>query len=119
VPTQGSGGPSPSPTSGTLIARLSQLAGHRAVRFQIPQTGDPGVVLSLGTGAVVAYEATCTHAGCEVEYDGGSGLLICPCHGATFDPVHDAEVLGGPTDQPLLRLPITVDRATGRVYLSG
>lgn len=114
----GAGGTSPAPT-GTLIARTSQLTAHRAVTFQIPGNGDPGVVLKLASGAVVAYDATCTHEGCEVEYDTGSGFLICPCHGATFDPAHDAEVLAGPTDQPLTRLPITIDGATGRVYLSG
>ena len=116
----GAGGPSSSArVTGTLIARTSQLTGRHAVTFTIPRTGDPGVVLKLASGSVVAYDTTCTHAGCEVGYDGGSGLLICPCHGATFDPAHDAEVLGGPTDQPLTRLPITVDAASGRVYLAG
>jgi thiosulfate dehydrogenase [quinone] large subunit len=76
-------------------------------------------VIKLASGSVVAYDAACTHEGCEVEYDAGSGLLICPCHGATFDPAHDAEVLAGPTNRPLTRLPITIDSATGRVYLSG
>jgi thiosulfate dehydrogenase [quinone] large subunit len=113
------GRPSQAPAAGILIARTSQMTGHRAVRFTIPETGDPGVAITLATGSVVAYDATCTHAGCEVDYDGRSGLLICPCHGATFDPAHNAEVLGGPTNQPLTRLPITVDAASGRVYLSG
>lgn len=120
----GTGAPGPTASAatgptGTLIARTSQLTARRAVTFQIPRNGDPGVVIKLASGSVVAYDATCTHEGCEVEYDAGSGFLICPCHGATFDPAHDAEVLAGPTNQPLARLPITIDGATGRVYLSG
>ena len=59
----------------------------------------------------------CTHAGCTVGFDAASGVLLCPCHDATFDPAHDAAVLGGPTDQPLSALPIVVDPATGRILL--
>ena len=107
------------PPSGTMIARVSAITTRRPATFVDPQTGDSGVVIKLASGSLVAYDATCTHAGCTVEFDPSSSLLICPCHGATFDPAHDAQVLGGPTDQPLTRLPIKVDAATGKVYLQG
>ena len=80
-------------------------------------TGDPSAVLLLPSGKVVAFDLTCTHAGCEVEYDPSSSLLICPCHGATFDPKHGAGAIAGPTDQPLTALPIHVDQATGAITL--
>lgn len=105
------------PPTGTMIARVSSITTRRPATFVDPQTGDSGVVIKLASGSFVAYDATCTHAGCTVQYDPSSSLLICPCHGATFDPAHDAQVLGGPTDQPLTRLPIKVDAASGKVYL--
>ena len=48
-----------------------------------------------------------------------SGYLICPCHGAAFDPAHAAAVIAGPADQPLASLPIHVDTASGRITLTG
>ena len=88
-------------------------------RSRSPSTGDPAYLLRLPDGKIVAYDAVCTHAGCTVDYDRGSGLLICPCHGATFDPGHNAQPVAGPTDTPLARLPIKIDTATGRITLAG
>jgi len=91
--------------------------GH-LIGFNDPTTGDPSAVLLLANGAVVGYDLTCTHAGSPVEYDGSSGMLVCPCHGAIFDPTHGARVVSGPTDQPLTALPIHVDRTTGQITLA-
>ena len=105
-------------TAGTPIGSLTRLRLGRPIGFTDPTTGDPGAVLLLPNGKVVAYDLTCTHAGCTVEYDPSSGLLICPCHGATFDPAHGARAIAGPTDQPLAALSINVDRATGQISLT-
>lgn len=110
--------PTPAAAPGPLVARVSQLASGRAVTFNDPITGDPGVLLKLGDGSIVAFDAVCTHAGCTVEYDRGSGYLLCPCHGAAFDPTHDAQVVAGPTDQPLAPIPIHVDTASGRITIN-
>jgi thiosulfate dehydrogenase (quinone) large subunit len=105
--------------SGPMVARVSQLASGRAVVFDDPLTGDPGVLLRLQDGSIVAFDTVCTHAGCTVEYDRGSGYLICPCHGAAFDPSADAAVIAGPTNRPLAPVPIHVDTASGRITLTG
>ncbi len=104
---------------GSVIARVSQLGAGRAVAFNDPITGDPGVLLKLSDGSIVAFDAVCTHAGCTVEYDPSYRLLVCPCHGAAFDPAQHGAVLGGPTNQPLLELPISIDRTTGQIILTG
>jgi thiosulfate dehydrogenase [quinone] large subunit len=112
----------PSPTSagapGQLVARVSQLASGGSVTFTDPNTGDPGVLLKLSDGTIVAFDAVCTHAGCTVQYDPGYRLLLCPCHGAAFDPAHQAQVVAGPTDIPLAPIPIHVDTASGRITLN-
>ncbi len=105
-------------TAGTPIGSLTHLRPDHPIGFIDPTTGDPSAVLLLPNGKVVAYDLTCTHAGCTVEYDPSSGLLICPCHGATFDPTHGARAIAGPTDQPLAGLSVHVDRATGQISLT-
>jgi thiosulfate dehydrogenase [quinone] large subunit len=112
-------GTTSAPASGPVVARVSQLSSGRAVAFEDPLTGDPGVVLRLRDGTFVAYDTVCTHAGCTVGYDRGSGYLICPCHGAAFDPADGAAPVAGPTRQPLTSLPIHVDSASGRITLTG
>jgi thiosulfate dehydrogenase [quinone] large subunit len=105
------------PPTGTVIGSVSHVSRDRPLGFSDPSTGDPSAVLLLPSGKLVAYDLTCTHAGCEVEYDPSSSLLICPCHGATFDPKHGARPVSGPTDQPLTALPIHIDQATGEIRL--
>ncbi len=106
------------PPTGTVIGSVSHVTRDRPLGFADPTTGDPSAVLLLPSGKLVAYDLTCTHAGCEVEYDPSSSLLICPCHGATFDPKHGARAIAGPTDQPLTALPIHIDQATGEIRLT-
>src|SRR5438445_13628091 len=83
--------PSTSPTAvasptGTRIGSLSDLQAQGFLNLQDPASGDPAVAVSLGGGSVVAFDAVCTHAGCQVGYDASQRLLSCPCHGAVFDP---------------------------------
>jgi len=129
TPPSGSGSPGPAGTGaasepptagGTVIGTTADLANQGgSLAFQVPQTGDPGVLVKLASGKIVAFDAVCTHAGCTVEFDPGSGDLVCPCHGATFDPRRGAAVVAGPTDQPLLSLPIRIDASTGEISLIG
>jgi len=100
------------------IANTKDVPKGSAVDFQLPN-GDPGILVKLRDGKVVAYDGTCTHQGCPVGYDRPSGLLFCPCHGATFDPAQDAAVMGGPAPYPLASVPIVVDASTGEITLAG
>jgi thiosulfate dehydrogenase [quinone] large subunit len=117
-PSTTSATPAPAATApaGTAVASVSDVKRAGAAAFQIPfdapsplPAGDPGVIVQLANGSFVAFDAVCTHAGCTVEYDRPDRLLVCPCHSAVYDPAHDAEVLGGPTQTPLTKVPIVVD----------
>lgn len=116
-PTQAAAPSAPAPT-GPEVARVSQLAAGHAISFDDPITGDPGVLIKLGDGSIVAFDASCTHEGCPVEYDRRSGYLLCPCHGAAFDPMNDAQAIAGPTRTPLAKIPIHIDKATGTITLT-
>ena len=102
-------------TPGTLLAKGADLASAGSVTAVDPATGDPVLVIKLSRSSVVAFDAVCTHAGCTVQYDPTSATMICPCHGAQFDPAHQGRVMGGPTDQPLAVISIRVDPKTGDV----
>lgn len=113
-----SSGPPAAPVAGQ-IATLTSLKPRTALPFTDPTSGDPAMLIRLADGSVVAFDAICTHQGCTVEYDQPSGLLACPCHGAVFDPTHNADVLQGPARVALAALPIVVDKATGAITLRG
>ncbi len=109
---------SATPQTPGVIAQVSQVPANSAADFTLPSNGDPGVLVHLDNGRFVAYDAACTHAGCPVSYDPGSKLLLCPCHGAAFDPAKDAAVVQGPAQTPLTSVPIRVDNASGAISLS-
>ncbi len=100
------------------IALVKDVPVNSSASFTIPSNGDPGVLVHLESGKFVAFDATCTHAGCPVSYDPSSQLLLCPCHGAAFNPAQDAAVVQGPAPSPLTAVPVTVDQSTGAITLS-
>jgi Rieske Fe-S protein len=54
-----------------------------------------GIVVTQPTaGSFQAFDATCTHQGCEVA-SVSSGLINCPCHGSQFN-ITDGSVARGP-----------------------
>ena len=106
----------PSPSSGGVaIGKTGQLAINSALTFTLASNDDPGVLVRLSETQYVAYDATCPHAGCPVDYDPGEEKLICPCHGAIFDPAKQGIALAGPTNQPLTPVPLRID-ASGTIY---
>ena len=102
----------------SIIAQVSAVPSNSAVTFTIPSNNDPGVLIHLSNGNFVAYDALCTHAGCPVDYDPGSHLLLCPCHGAAFDPAKGGAVVQTPAETPLASLAIRLDSATGAITLT-
>jgi Rieske Fe-S protein len=52
-----------------------------------------------GADTVRAMSATCTHLGCQVQWDGEGKKFKCPCHGGVYGP--DGKVLSGPPPRGL------------------
>jgi serine/threonine protein kinase len=78
--------PSPTPShTGTVIGSTS-MATNSAATFTNPADGNTGLLIHLANGNFVACENACTHAGVPVNYNSGQQKLVCPAHGAVFDP---------------------------------
>jgi thiosulfate dehydrogenase [quinone] large subunit len=125
LPGGAAGGRSPSPgrhgrrsqkgaPAGTPIATLDRIPVGGAIGFQDPNAG-PSILVRTGQADVAAFSRVCTHAGCLVGYDQSSELIVCPCHGAEFDPKHAAAVVAGPAPSPLSSIPVAIDSASGQV----
>ena len=92
---------------GTAIGATSAVPVGDAARFTEPATGDTAWVVHPSAGQFVAFSASCTHAGCAVNFDRSSMAFVCPCHGGTFD-AKTGQVTGGPPPSPLPAIPVRV-----------
>lgn len=75
------------------------------------EVGEGGVVLVDGkraggykdeTGKLYLVDTTCTHIGCECEWNSAEKTWDCPCHGSRF--AYNGEVVEGPAIEDLKKL---------------
>ncbi|ADU32396.1 FAD-dependent oxidoreductase [Evansella cellulosilytica] len=90
------------------------LKGKLDQRHQAPdkiQRGEAGIIHINGSragayrdekGTLHCVDTTCTHMGCEVEWNGGERTWDCPCHGSRF--TFDGDVVEGPAKKGLRKV---------------
>lgn len=80
-------------------ARFPALAATGGGVIVAVKGGFPLAVVRTGEMTAVALSATCTHAGCTLDYQADPQQLHCNCHGADFSL--DGAVVHGPAIIPL------------------
>jgi cytochrome b6-f complex iron-sulfur subunit len=60
------------------------------------------VVMRASDGSLRAFDTKCSHAGCNVRFEGSR--FVCPCHGGVYDL--DGKNVSGPPPRPLLELAV-------------
>ena len=96
--------------SGKKVVKLSALPVGATFNFIHSTQGVPSILFRTKKG-VFAYSAICTHQGCTVAYKSATKKLICPCHGAEFDPMNSGKVVTGPAETALPKVSVKVSGA--------
>ncbi|WLD93288.1 FAD-dependent oxidoreductase [Alkalihalobacillus sp. AL-G] len=94
--------------AGHLIAGKVQTAEKKVDEL----TNDEAAVVKVQGKRAGAYkdtggnlhivDTTCTHMGCECEWNGGDRTWDCPCHGSRYTV--DGDVIEGPAEKPLTKI---------------
>jgi len=64
-------------------------------------------LVKTGESEVAAFDATCSHLGCLVTWDGQAQVFKCPCHGGIYDKT--GAVMEGPPPEPLMKIGTRID----------
>ncbi|MED1094944.1 MULTISPECIES: FAD-dependent oxidoreductase [Bacillus] len=108
----------PDPSIKKFIQENSDVAAHLTEgKIDSPEIGpgevgkDEGMVVNVNgyrtgayrdeSGKLFLVDTTCTHMGCEVEWNSGDRTWDCPCHGSRFS--HTGDVIEGPAIEPLAK----------------
>jgi len=101
--------PPPDPFAGEGRALVKGVAAADVARPGQGANGSYGgrgvVVFRDAAGQLKAFDSKCTHAGCNVQFQGER--IYCNCHGGTYDL--DGRNVAGPPPRPLTRLQVTTE----------
>ena len=101
-------------TPGTVLGAANEVAVGSFATFEIPSSGEPGIVIHPRRDEWLAYNAVCSHAGCTVTYMSANEQIVCPCHASIFD-LESGDLISGPAYTGLAKLNV-VER-DGQLYL--
>jgi thiosulfate dehydrogenase (quinone) large subunit len=99
------------PPGAVRLGPGNRLPAGQAATYSDPSDGSPDILIRDEEGALKAFSAVCTHAGCTVGYEGGT--IICPCHGGEYS-AETGEVIAGPPPTGLA--PKRVVESGGQIY---
>jgi Rieske Fe-S protein len=107
------------------VANSSEVATGESTLFTYPTSDRSAILIHLASGDFVAYDAVCTHLGCQIHFDkepikgweNRTDNLFCACHGGVFD-ARSGDVLAGPPPRPMPKIKLEID-TNGDIYANG
>ena len=84
-------------TNQVLAGKVSELAQTKWKIF--PFGSKPGLLIQTSPGEYRAYDGTCTHLSCTVQYEDESQRIWCACHNGWYDLT--GKNIAGPPPRPL------------------
>jgi Rieske Fe-S protein len=107
------------------VANSSEVAAGESTLFTYPTSDRSAILIHLASGDFVAYDAVCTHLGCQIHFDkepikgweNRKDNLFCACHGGVFD-AKSGDVLAGPPPRPMPKIKLEVE-TNGDIYANG
>lgn len=100
APSQGAG-------SGRVLVTASEVPVGTGKQVRDPATGHADWVLQLQAGQFTAYDSTCPHQGCSVDFVSPVAGFACPCHGSRFDAT--GRRTAGPAPSGLKAIQVSVE----------
>ncbi len=74
----------------------------------------PGILIKTDSGEFKAFNATCTHLECTVQYKKDEKLIWCACHNGRYDL--NGKNISGPPPRPLTPYNVIVQK--GEVFIT-
>ena len=74
----------------------------------------PGILIKTDSGEFKAFNATCTHLECTVQYKKDEKLIWCACHNGRYDL--NGKNVSGPPPRPLTPYNVIVQK--GEVFIT-
>jgi cytochrome b6-f complex iron-sulfur subunit len=87
-------------TQSVVAAQAEQVAPNSGLLFKFGTR--PGLLIRTPDGELQAFNATCTHLDCTVQYKADTSQIWCACHNGYYDLA--GNVVSGPPPRPLERL---------------
>jgi len=91
-------------TSQVVAAKVGDLAPNSGKIFRFGR--EPVLLILLASGEYRAFQATCTHLDCNVQYRADLEHIWCACHNGHYDL--NGKNIAGPPPSPLARYDVTV-----------
>ena len=97
-----------------FVARVGEIAPGKSKKFLLPFAGREVECFVVNfRGEHRAYVNKCRHVAMSLDwvenrfFDETGTLLLCPTHGAVYDPASGECVAGPPVGKALIRVPLT------------
>jgi Rieske Fe-S protein len=100
------------PTSQVVAGQEGELRPNDAKVFRFGN--QPALLIRTPDGGYRAFEATCTHLNCTVQYREDVQQIWCACHNGFYDLT--GKVLSGPPPRPLEEYEVKISQ--GEVFVS-